>query len=121
MVQKMIRSAAVFLMTFLCSQSFAGVLTGGIAINPEGGTVTQISNSVQFDGTTLQLSNSSISDLEFLGILAPPSTGTGFLSVSSVAASGPVVAAGANLFQQTTKGGFTLNDQNGNLLLSGMF
>ena len=117
MSQVLTRFAAVVLMSFLCSQSFGGVIGGEVIINPFANPTLF---PAQFDGETLSTVASS-SSLDFLGILVPQSNTTGIISVSDVEASGPAVSLGELVVQQTTGGGFSLTDDSNNVLLSGNF
>ena len=123
MAQILIRFAAVCLMTFLCSQSFAGVIPGNIAVTPFGTPTSR----VQLTGTpvsnSLTLSSISVSQssLEFNGILASQSIPTGTISVSNVMTDGNASLDFGELSQPTTSGDFSLSDPDDNLLLSGTF
>ena len=116
MTQVIFRFAAVALMSFLSSQSFAGII-----INP----VSSSTFPVGFNGGTLDVA-SSTSTLEFTEILNQQTATNGTLSVSGITAVGAASSTpvgGIQFISQPTLGGdFSLNDDaTGGLLLSGTF
>ena len=118
--------SAVFVLGFLvCSQAYAGMMSGQAFINTQNGVTT----SINFDGQTLQTLAAQQVNLELIGILdsfSSLSNETGTISINGVTANGAPADALASLgfpgeviTQGTIGGDFEIEDSNGTLLLSG--
>ena len=121
--------SAVFVLGFLvCSQAYAGMMSGQAFFNTQNGVTT----SINFDGQTLQTLSAQQVNLELIGILdsfSSLSNDTGTISIDGVTANGAPFDVGAllgfspgnTLSQETIGGDFEIEDSNGTLLLSGDF